>query len=251
MISFFDANCTVGRRSAPVMGTLHEPGDVLEEMARVGIDRALATHASAIETDIMGGNARMSELAAQHPRFEACYVVVPHHTGETPGGDALVRYLEDGRARAARMYPVHHGYVADQTWCGATFATLAEAGVPLLIESRSDQITWQQADEVMTAHPTLKLVLLRVNYRKERTVYPLLAKHPNLKIETELYLQYRGIAEISSKFGAGRFVFGAGMPVYSAGGAMSLILYAEIGDKEKQRIASENLREILWRGAGV
>jgi len=120
-----------------------------------------------------------------------------------------------------------------------------------LIESVTNQITWQQADEVMTAHPTLKLVLLRVNYRKERTVYPLLAKHPNLRIETELYLQYRGIADITSRFGPGRFVFGTGMPVYSAGGAMSLILYAEIGDEEKQRIASENLREILWRGAGA
>jgi len=78
------------------------PKPALEEMERVGIGRALATHASAIETDIMGGNGRTSELAAQHPRFEACYVVVPHHTGEMPGGDALVRYLEDGGARAAR-----------------------------------------------------------------------------------------------------------------------------------------------------
>lgn len=251
MISFFDANCIVGRRSAPVAGTLHTPDDILEEMARLGIDGALATHASAIETDIMGGNARMSELATREPRFEPCYVIVPHHTGEMPAGDTLVRYLEDGGARAARMYPVQHRYPADETWCGATYATLAEAEIPLLVDSRSGQITWQQVDEIMTAHPTLKLLLIRVNYRTERTLYPLLTKHLNLRIETELYLQYRGIADITSRFGAERFIFGTGMPVYSAGGAMSLILYAEISGDEKQRIASENLREILWNGVGA
>lgn len=248
MISFFDSNCIVGRRRAPMTGTPFEPQDILQEMDRVGIDRALATHASAIETDIMGGNAQMSELAARHAHLVPCYVIVPHHTGEMPGGDALVRHLADGGARAVRMYPVLHEYPADETWCGETYATLAEAGVPLLIESVTNQITWTQIDDVMSAHPTLKLVLLRANYRKERSFYPLLAKHPNLRIETELYLQYRGIADISSRFGAGRFIFGTGMPVYSAGGAMSLILYAKIAENQKQRIASGNLQEILWKG---
>lgn len=247
MISFFDANCIVGRRSAPLPDALRDPDDILDEMDRVGIDGALATHASAIETDILGGNAEMSEIAARQGRFQPCYVIVPHHTGEMPRGDALVRYLETGRARTARMYPQHHRYEAGQTWCGQTYATLAEAAVPLLIDH--DQITMREIDEVMTANPTLKLVIVRMNYRRERWLYPLFEKHANLRIETEVYLQYRGIADICARFGADRLIFGSGMPAYSAGGAMSLVLYAEVSDAQKQQIASGNLLDILWGGA--
>ncbi|MFH0963469.1 MAG: amidohydrolase family protein [Planctomycetota bacterium] len=248
MISFFDANCVVGRGAAPLPGAILEPEEILAEMDRVGIERALATHALATATDILGGNDRISQIAARHRRFDPCYVIVPHHNGEMPEGDALVRYLEEGGARAARMCPAQHRYPAGETWCGRTYATLAEAGIPVLIESRTNQITWGEVDEVMTAHPTLTLVLLRVNWRTERTVFALLAKHPNLKIETELYLPHRGIADITQRFGARRLIFGSGMPVYSAGAAMALILYAEIADADKQRIASTNLGEILRKG---
>jgi len=248
MIPFFDANCVVGRRPSLPPGAIWKADDIIKEMRRLDIEGALAVHASAIESDILGGNARITELCEQHDEFEPCYVILPHHTGEMPGGDKLIRYLEKGGARAVRMYPAKHCYKAGLTWCGATYATLAEAGIPLLMDSQSNQVTWSEVDEIMTAHPLLKLILTRVNYRTERILFPLLAKHPGLRVEIELYLQYRGIADICSRFGADRLIYGSGMPVFSAAAAMALVLLAEVEDSEKRKIAKDNLLDLLSGG---
>ena len=103
-----------------------------------------------------------------------------------------------------------------------------------------------EVDEIMTAHPSLKLVLTRVCWGKERVLYPLLAKHPGLRIETEIYLYYPGFADICTRFGADRLIYGSGLPVYSGAAAMALILYADVDESLKRKIAKENLLNILW-----
>ena len=209
----------------------------------------MAVHATAVESDILGGNAKMTQICAHHSELHPCYVIVPHHTGEMSSGDKLVHYLQAGGARAVRMYPLKHCYKAGLTWCGAMYAVLAESGFPLLMDSESGQISWSEVDEVMTAYPALKLILTRVNYRTERILFPLLAKHPTLRVETELYLHYRGIAYICSAFGAHRLIYGSGMPVYSAAAAMALVLYADVAASVKRKIAGENLLNLLSRDA--
>ncbi|OGG50324.1 MAG: hypothetical protein A3F84_06665 [Candidatus Handelsmanbacteria bacterium RIFCSPLOWO2_12_FULL_64_10] len=248
LIPFLDANCMIGRRVAPRPETNLTVEQMVEEMARLGIGRALATHAYAKEYDPKTGNERATEAGLKHPALVPCYVLLPEHTGEMPGGDALIRYLADGGARAARLYPKEHSYGLSETWCGGLFGALAEAGVPALVDF--DQTSWPELDGVLDAHPRLNLIVVRTGYRIDRWVYPMLKRHRGLYLETENYVPHGAIEAITERFGAERLVFGSGMPVWDAGGAMSHVLYAAVDEGAKRKIAGENLEGLLWKLEG-
>jgi len=245
LVPFFDANCTIGRRTAPRLETNLTVEQIVEQMGRLGIGRALATHAYAKEYDPRIGNERATEACLKHPALVPCFVLLPEQTGEVPGGDALLRYLADGGARAARLYPKEHSYGLGETWCGGLFGTLSGAGVPVLVDF--DQTSWPELDGVLAAHPKLRLIVVRTGYRIDRWVYPMLKRHPGLRLETENYVPHGALEAVTERFGAERLIFGSGAPVWDAGGAMSHVLYAAIDERDKRKIAGENLKGLLWK----
>lgn len=246
LLRFFDSNCMIGRRSVPRPENNLSNDEILSELARAGIDDALVIHAYAREYDPRVGNDLLASICVDHAHLHPCYVVLPHHTGEMPAGDGLLTYLQDGGARAVRLYPRDHNYGLGERWSGGLLATLEEAGVPVLIDL--DQTSWAEIDAVLTAHPALTLVVMRVGYRIDRWVYPLLAVHRGLKLETAFYELHLAIEAVTERFGPERLVFGTGLPVWDAGGAMSPLIYAAIPDDARRKIAGETLRSILWKG---
>lgn len=251
VVSFFDCNCMVGRRSAPRQENNLSVEGLIEELDRAGIDGALAVHAAAKEYDPLIGNAALSDLCSKHDRFVPCYVVLPEHTGEMPSGDDLLRYFEAGGARAARLYPREHSFGLEETWSGGLLGCLEEARVPVLIDL--DQTSWQEIGGVLSHHPSLILLVTRTGYRIDRWVYPLLARYPGLRLETANYELHRSIEAVTERFGPERLVFGTGLPIWDAGGAIGHVMYAGIDDCAKARIAGLNLRSLLWtrrRGQG-
>ena len=244
-LTLFDCNVAVGRRTVVRPENDLTPEQILEDMAHAGISRALAFHAHARDYDPQIGNERMSEVAARHPQFVPCYVLLPHHTGELPAGDALLSYLSAGGARAVRLFPKEHSYGLGETWCGELLATLEEAGVPVLLDF--EQSDWQELDQVLAAHPDLQLVLLRVGYRIDRWAYPLLDEHPGLRLEPAMYPAHGGIETVIERFGSERFVFGTGLPEWDAGAPVAQLRYATIDLASRRRVGADNLESMLWK----
>lgn len=246
MMPVFDCNCIVGRRSAPRPETNLTVDEITEAYSRASVDRVLATHAYAKEYDPKIGNARLSELCEKETLYQPCYVVQPHWTGEMPAGDKLIDYLRDGGAQAVRLFPKEHSYGLGERWCGPLFSTLEEAGVPVLLDL--DQTSWPEIDDILTAHPRLKLIALRVGYRSDRWVYPLLEAHPGLVLESSNYLPHLGVEVLTERFGAARLVFGVGMPYWDIGAAISHLMYADIPEAARRLIAGDTLASMLWNG---
>ena len=246
-LAFFDCNCIVGRRSTPRPENNMSVDQLKEELDRSGISRALGTHGYARDYDPATGNRMMSELAQAHPVFEPCYVILPHFTGEMPEGDALLRYLADGGARAVRLFPLEQNYGLGETWCGPMFRTLEEAGVPVFIDL--DQTDWREVDGVLASHPLLNLTLLRVGYRINRWLYPMLHRYRGLRIESGFYTLHRGIETTARRFGPDRILFGTGLPEWNAGAAVGAIHYAEIDNESRRQIAGETLGGMLWQSS--
>jgi len=218
----------------------------------VGIKRALVTSAVARDYDPRAGNERLlEELSLFHksdaPELAPCFVVLPPDTGEFPGGDALLRYLAEAGAQAVRVYPVSHNYGVGGRWTDSLFGPLAEAGVPVLVDV--SQITMPELDGLLARHPLLALVLCRPGYRLHRWLWPLLAAHRGLYLETSLWQAHWGIESVVERFGAQRLVFGTGMPDAAPGGAVSMITYAQIADEAKAAIAGQTLAALLWKGS--
>ena len=245
-LPWFDANCILGPRTAGPAETRLSLAETTDLLSQVGISRALITGCVACDYDPCEGNDRLARELAGHDGLLPCFVVLPPQTGEFPGGDALVRYLHDGGARAVRLYPRQHNYGLGRRWTDPLFAPLAEAGVPVLLDAAES--SWPEVDEILSAHPALELVICRPTYRQFRWVAPLLDTHPTLYLETSLWQAHGGIEAIVERFGPQRLLFGSGLPEFAPGGAMALITYARISDDAKAAIGGGTLADLLWTG---
>lgn len=242
-MDFFDCNCMIGRFGQPQPGQFWSADDLERELERCGIARALVFHALAKELDPALGNTALMEEIAGRARFAPCWVVLPHHTGEMLPPDQLCAQMAQRGVRAVRMFPQAHNYSLAE-WCsGPLLAALEERQVPLFLDH--DQTNWNEVEAVCSAHPRLPLVLLRVNYRAHRALYPLLERHPNLHLEIGIFVAHNAIEDCARRCGAARMLFGSGLPHYNPGGPIANIMYSHVADADKALIAAGNLRRLL------
>jgi hypothetical protein len=249
VVTFLDASCRVGRRAALDDEFAQQPDEVVGLLASYGIAGALCTHSWAEEHDPLAGNQEMRAVAARHPVFSTCAVILPPGTGEMPfTGDpaGLVDYLGSIGARAVRLAPSKHGYSLTPTVCDDLLAALAETAFPVCVGL--GEIGWERLDEVLTRHPALRVILERIGYRHGRTVLPMLARHRGLHIETSTYVGHRAIEELVDRYGPWRPVFGTDQPFLDPGAALARILYADLTDEAREAVAGGNLARLLARG---
>lgn len=109
---------------------------------------------------------------------------------------------------------------------------------------------WEAVHLLGTDHPSLPVVLTRVNYRQERFLYPLWARHRNLYVDISLFQAHRAIEEAVSCYGHERLLFGTGLPFYEAGGPMMMVRLSEIAPASQCAIAGSNLRRLLSEVVG-
>ena len=241
-LDFFDCNAQVGRFGSPEEEHFFEPRELVERLEPMGIRRALVFHALAKELHPAEGNPALAEAIKELP-LTACWVAMPHHTGDAPHPRAFVDQMEAAGARAVRLFPAFHNYsLAD--WCAGEMLDEFEARrVPVFIEA--GQTSYEAVAAALKSHPKLRLVVMQTSYRCDRYVYPLMEKFEHFGIETSSYLVSGGIEAVCERFGPSRLVFGTGSPFLEPGAAVSSITFAQIGDADKQATAEGNLERLL------
>lgn len=243
---FFDCRASFGMRCFRAPGSFYRKEELLEKMKNYSIENALVYHAMAKEYDPQVGNERLCRELKDTPNLYPVWAVLPHWTGEFDPPEALLPKMKKHNVRALTMFPssVCQNFSLAEFACGAIFRMCEEHHIPLFIDM--DQMGGTAAvDQLCTAHPELPLVVTKVNYRIDRDLYPLMSKHSNFYIETSGYKPMEGIKHLCARFGAHRLLFGTGMPETSGSAAVGLVTYADISDKEKEMIASGNLRKLL------
>ena len=114
----------------------------------------------------------------------------------------------------------------------------------------ADQVDHEELHELCGSYPELPVVLGRTGYREMRAIYALLAGHENFYLDISTFLLYGGLEEVVERFGAGRLVFGTGMPISDPAGAATKLRYAEVDDETKEMIAHGNLEGLLGEEGG-
>jgi len=241
-LRFFDCNARIGRSSVPRPEHILEPADLLAEMDRAGVERALVTHAWSLEWDPVKGNEELLRVTAGEPRLRPCLAGLPAATRELPPPPEFAQAVS-AAGGTVRLFPNEHQYVLDQVSCGSLLQALGENHVPVLIDV--GQVGWTELAGLLDRHPAVNFVLLNVYYRVDRYLYPLLDRFGNLHVESGSYGVHRGVEAVCERFGAERLVFGTDLPVHEVGGPIALVTYAAISDEEKQLIAAGNLERLL------
>lgn len=245
-LRFYDCNASFGMRSLRNPGSFYKKEELLQKMDDYSIERALVTHSMSKEYDPQVGNGILIDELKGETRLFPVWAVLPHYTGEFDPPDKLLENMKKNGVRAVTMFPAPscQNFSLAEFSCGGLFRAFEEYKVPLFLSM--DQLGGiANLDPLCCAHPELRVVVTNVNYRVDRDLYPLMEKHRNFAIETSGYKVMDGIAHLCARFGAKRLLFGTGMPVASGSAAVGLVAYAQISDEEKQRIASENLEELL------
>ncbi len=232
----FDANVRVGHSG--VHGELAmETGDLLSEMDRLGIQRALVGAFAGEEYDAEEGN---NFLAGEsHERLTPAWAALPDplFISKLATRDPLAVRLSFGAKK--------HNF-SWAPWCSGELYEFLEKNSVLALVARED-IEWESLARLLGNYPRMQVLLLETGYRAERYLYPLLKQHPNLHLDTSTCLAHRQLECLVEKFGPMRLVFGSRMPLYTAGAALAVLATARISDDAKLAIAGGNLRRLLGR----
>jgi len=225
-------------------------GALLAEMDRVGIAEALVYASQARMAHPADGNTCILDMVRDHPRLHPCWVVLPPGNSEQPEPEELVARMRECGVRAARMFPEEHRFPLLERSLRPLLASLAEAEIPLLLDvgrTGWSQIAldWREVMAMADAHPDLPLVLLREGGSTERVLFSVWEELPNLYLETSYMQESRIVEEVVDQFGPAKLLLGTGMPVYDAGGPLSLLAGAQITSAQRADIAGNNLRDLL------
>ena len=145
--------------------------------------------------------------------------------------------------KTLRILPKSMGFSLKPYASRGLFSTLEQYQIPIFVDSI--EIGWDELYAFLKDYPKLPLILCNTGCESARKLFPILNSCQNLYIETSTYIAHNGISEFVNKFGADRLIFGSGLPNSCVTGAVAMIYYSDISEKEKKKIAKENITMLL------
>jgi hypothetical protein len=257
----FDANVRLGHSG--VYGELAlETDDLLKEMDRFGIRRALVSHFAGDEYDAEEGNNLLAREVtpgfsparaalkggATSPETKPLPGQIPERLvpvwAALPERSFIEKLAPRGPVVVRLSYGVQKHNFSWAPWCSGELYEFLQAHSVLTIIARED-LAWDSLAQLLTSFPRLKVLLLETGYRAERYLFPLFKQHPNLYIDTSTYVAHRQLESHVEKLGPDHLLFGSRLPLYEAGAALAVLATARIPDETRLLIAGGNLRRVL------
>lgn len=235
----------VGRPWTPPEGYTGDVADLLSEMDRLGIARAVVRHRACLQAGPYVGNEVLAEEIAGHDRLTPAWFLTPD--GREPQFDvgAVVEEMAGKGVRLAWTDPKAEGF-SILPWCsGPMYEALQARRIPLLLgypDNSADDL-----DRVLSGFPELRVILLGASrVGRNRMVYPLLARHANLYLCLgKTYSVHLGVEDLCRTFGHERFLFGMWFPESESGAPLTGLSYARIPDEARAAIACGNIERLL------
>jgi predicted TIM-barrel fold metal-dependent hydrolase len=260
-INFFDANACLGRSMWRTPGSPYDLGGLLGEMDHCRITRALVYHSSARELDSQQGNtALLREIDNQARLVPAAVISAAPYSGERNPARELDELIEKG-FKAFRVFPLYHKTDPHDPEFRQFLVRLEERGMALWLDydnlyynlsqlgqHEQRQIDLAATDRLAADFPGLTLVIVGANYTQFTALFRLFDRRPNVRVETSLFQGLGKIRFVCERWGAERLLFGTGLPFTSPGAARATLMYEEISDDDKQKIASANLEALVKEG---
>jgi predicted TIM-barrel fold metal-dependent hydrolase len=248
-MEFFDCNCWYGVPMKPPVAPALTPADILPELDRVGIQRALVRNCAVFEESPEVGNPLTCEGTAGSDRLVPAWAILPPQTGELGDVPTFLAAMRAAGVRALWAYPSSHRYLLNTTTFGGLFEELQDRGAPLFLprhQGSGGLDCYATADAVLQDFPGLHLTIVgHGSWGEDRYFRPLMERFPNFAVDTSRYELDGGIAGICGKYGPHRLLFGTAFPDTPMGAAYLTLLHAEISDEDRAWVAGGNLRRLL------
>ena len=243
-VPVFDANVRVG--------DLHyEPSpcrnreQLLAEMDRHGVERALIYHAHTEEVSPVDGNGFLEEWLGEDGRLYPQWSIMP-----TADSMEQVRGLHgQGRVRNVRLNNTRVAGLPFRPWVHAPMLSwLSENRIPLWIP-----VPDADPDELVTTlgeFPELVTVLVGAHYLHALWVRPIMSALPNAYLESSRLEPLGDVEALCTEYGVERFVYGSWYDRYAMGTMLFYLHHTDLSDAELELVCGGNLERIL-QGEGA
>lgn len=219
--------------------------DLVAEMDRAGIEKALTWHIVQCDGSPQVGNRLLTEAIADQPRLFGCWALMPNQADEFPRPPALFVRMAENRIRAIRVFPEQHKFLLNTVTMGEVLRPMAERRIPLLLSVRRG-VQWRDIYDILAEIPSLVCVICDHGcWGMDRQFRPLLERYPNVYVDTAQYLLDGGIEALVASYGPERLLFGSGFPESYHGGMMLALKHAKIPEDAKAAVAADNIERIL------
>ncbi len=246
-MQIIDASCGVGPWSSRQRLQPWRPEEMLRELDHCGIDRALvyansAAHSGGWTPD---GNRYVLEQAAAEPRFIPAMILAPQSL-ECGSEHDQFNLLAANDVRAVWLRPQKSGQ-AHGIWpwlIGNICEHCSARRLPVFMDV--DTLDPNEIHQICAAFPDLRLVLVGNFYSDNFWLFRLLELHQCVHVcLAHFYIAPFGPGDFVRRFGAGRLLFGSGLPHFSPGGMLAHVRYADIGEDEKAMIFGATLERLM------
>lgn len=243
-LSLFDAQCGFGGWR-PGVRECFGAEECIAEMDRLGIERAMVRIApDALDRDVPQSNASLYSACLDHPNFTPCPILVPAACGDFPSEAVQVDEAVAHGAGAVSLRPGADAWSLAPWSGGKLLAALEARRMPALCLQR--MIGLEQVADLATRHPALPILVAETDYRQQRLLAALVQTFRNVYICVGgSYTVHRGIEQLVALAGAGRVLFGTGLPEVSPMMAVAQLMYAEISEEQKEIIGGLNLQHLI------
>ena len=244
---FFDCECILGKPPLPMTDITPDLPDLLNQMSKLHIDKALVRSRVCLSDSAeLGNQVLLKDINGHDNLIPAFFVTNDGLHGEWKPGVMVDSLLSSG-AKAAWVQDPYGGipYILE-TWCaGEMLDALQQHKVPLMLNA--SQVSPGILHDLLTDFPTLPVILLQVpRMGRIPHVYRLMQLHTNLHICVGAsYGVHLGIEDLVNNFGSSRLIFGSGYPTPEGGMPVAMLMYAQISDADKAAIASANMERLI------
>ena len=243
----------LGNTLVPQPAPLLTVPDLLREMDRFGIDRALIWHHDRLKSRM---NRLTLEDSRSSRRLVPCWAlpIAPILLDEKLEGhvDEMLR----AGVKAARFVPDEGPTAGPMTLrlyqLEAVFERLDQHRVPLLITGEHFQTPqtsatygFDQVDAICSAYPNIPVVLLQVRYSTQAPLLALMHRHLNLHFTISWFGLFRQVESVVKMFGPERLLYGSGLPAGDPAMGIGMVHYGKLSPSEKELIAGGNLSRLL------
>ena len=238
-LKFIDCNCSFGitRKAMPFM--LKDKEEIKKELQKLNVVKAIVSHSSQKEFDLIYGNERVVSEVRNDDFFLPTMYLIPLETEEYKTIDEIDKFIDENSIKTITLSPSVHNFSPSVWNMREIYDYISQKKLPVLM-SKNDY-PFDLMYSILSEFKNLNVIYTDLGYTSDRSVMNLLKIFDNLHIETSSYGTLDGIEFITEKYGAERLVFGSGMPYFSAGASVSRILFANISDENKERIAYKNI----------
>ncbi len=225
------------------------PEELVAQMDRFGIERALVTSLRGVFVDWRAGNEETLAASRKYPdRLVPAVTLSPFMGG---GAEGLNRLIDAG-ARAVRLYSSFHSYRLDSRFVDEICRNAADRNVPVMIGTRI-MMNWrfvaiptETIGEVVIRNPPTQFILSGQNYLAEfQSLIRLMNRAPNCSYEISCMQGFGAVARLVAEVGSDRVLFGTGALLHYPACNVAKLDGAELRPDELEAIAWRNAERLL------